>query len=428
MTANAGRRMRVLFTCIDHTTHFHSMVPLAWAMRLAGHEVRVAAQPGLAETITGAGLTAVPLGSDHTVWEHQAALAGQPGNAPRIDFTDLLDGAPDFADLLGLWTILTPTVFAPLNDLFVDELTEYAQHWKPDLVLWEPFTYAGGVAATVCGARHARLLWGADVLGRSRRALLGALDRMPPEHHDDPLGEWLGWTLHRYGCTFDEDVAFGHWTIEVEPPSLRLPTDEHVLSTRYVPYNGPSRVPDWLRNPPDVPRVCVTLGVSARDGKAGVHSVPPGELLHAVADLGVEVVATLTAEQAETLGRLPDSVRVVDRVPLHALLPHCDAIVHHGGAGTWGTALHYAVPQVIVPEIWDAPLKARMLADTGAGLTEPVGGLTTESLREAVRRVLTEPEFSEAARRLRAEMEDQPGPAELAAELQRLVLRSGRSA
>src|SRR5690606_32341002 len=166
VTANAGRRMRVLFTCIDHTTHFHSMVPLAWAMRLAGHEVRVAAQPGLAETLTGAGLTAVPLGSDHTVWEHQAALAGQPGDAPRIDFTDLLDGAPDFADLLGLWTILTPTVFAPLNDLFVDELTEYAQHWKPDLVLWEPFTYAGGVAATVCGARHARLLWGADVLGR----------------------------------------------------------------------------------------------------------------------------------------------------------------------------------------------------------------------------------------------------------------------
>ena len=54
--------MRILFVSMPHPTHFHPMLPLAWALRAAGHEVRVAGHPDLADTATGGGMTMVPVG------------------------------------------------------------------------------------------------------------------------------------------------------------------------------------------------------------------------------------------------------------------------------------------------------------------------------------------------------------------------------
>ena len=44
--------MRVLFAAHAERTHFYSMIPLAWALRTAGHEVYVASQPALTDDIT----------------------------------------------------------------------------------------------------------------------------------------------------------------------------------------------------------------------------------------------------------------------------------------------------------------------------------------------------------------------------------------
>jgi hypothetical protein len=44
-------------------------------------------------------------------------------------------------------------------------------------------------------------------------------------------------------------------------------------------------------------------------------------------------------------------VRVVDFVPLNALLPTCSAVVHHGGSGTFAAVLEHGVPQLIIPQL-----------------------------------------------------------------------------
>ena len=61
--------MRVLFVANPEKAHLLAMVPLAWALRTAGHEVRVAGQPAFADLITQAGLTAVPVGRDADLWD-----------------------------------------------------------------------------------------------------------------------------------------------------------------------------------------------------------------------------------------------------------------------------------------------------------------------------------------------------------------------
>lgn len=50
--------MRVLFTTAPLPGHLYPMVPLAWALRAAGHQVLVAAPENFSETVVATGLPA----------------------------------------------------------------------------------------------------------------------------------------------------------------------------------------------------------------------------------------------------------------------------------------------------------------------------------------------------------------------------------
>lgn len=415
--------MRVLLTSFAHHTHYYGLVPLAWALRAAGHEVRVASQPALVEAITASGLPAVSVGTDHLIHEYRVRMSGEPRpNHPAIAFDEARAEPLDWDHALGIEAILTPYFYLLANnDTMVDDLVGFARSWQPDLVLWEPTTYAGAIAAQVTGAAHARVLWGPDVTGSARRKFVALRDQQPPEHREDPTAEWLSWSLARYGThSFDEELVTGQWTVDPTPPSLRLDTGLPTVGMRYVPYNGTSIVPDWLREPPERPRVCLTLGVSAREVLGG-DGVSQGDLLEALADLDIELVATLDSSQRAEIRTYPKHTRFVDFVPMHALLPSCSAIIHHGGAGTYATAVVNAVPQVMLAELWDAPVKARAVQEQGAGFFLTPAGLTPQAVRDAVVRILEDPAIPAAARRLRQETCADPTPAGLVPELERLT-------
>ncbi|MEU0656676.1 activator-dependent family glycosyltransferase [Streptomyces albogriseolus] len=418
--------MRVLITCFAHNTHYHPLVPLAWALRAAGHEVRVASQPALTEVVNGSGLTAQPVGDLDSITELMTQIAGDPTPYQRgLDFAETRHLPYGWEHALGQQTMMTAMSFAPLNgDTTIDDLVDVARSWRPDLIVWEPFTYAGAIAAHVTGTPHARVLWGPDVVLNARGQFLDLMSRQPAERREDPMAEWLTWTLERHGITPDaaaiENIVTADWTVDPAPASLRLPAVGDVLPMRYVPYNGPSVVPDWLRTPPDRPRVCLTLGVSARE-TFGRDAVPFEDLLHALGDVDAEIVATLDAAQLADRDALPANIRVVDFVPLDALLPSCAAIVHHGGAGTHSTATLHGVPQIIVGALWDAPLKALLHAEAGAGIDLPPDKLDTDTLRAAIIRAVEDPALAAGARRLREQALADPSPAAVVTRLEHLT-------
>ncbi len=71
--------MRVLFTTFAWPSHYFPMVPLAWACRAAGHEVRMASQPELADLMRRSGLPYVTVGRDvDIVGRHRAEMAAAP--------------------------------------------------------------------------------------------------------------------------------------------------------------------------------------------------------------------------------------------------------------------------------------------------------------------------------------------------------------
>ncbi|WP_433309781.1 activator-dependent family glycosyltransferase [Micromonospora sp. CA-269861] len=412
--------MRVLFATYAETTHYYNMVPLAWALRTAGHEVRVATQPALMDAVVQSGLTAVQVGEDHDFMSVIAAKADDLTWGERITTALRTGGADmDYPALLAFFDEAVETSAKVFNDPMVDALVAYAREWQPDLIIWENFTLAGAIAARVTGAAHARLLWGADAQTRIYNRFQALLAEQPEDRRRDPMRDWATAHLERFGVTYDADVLTGQHTLDQAPQSMRLDVGLRTVPFRYVPYNGPARVPGWLRERPERPRICVTAGISMRY-MLGYDPIPVSTL-KLFADADVEVVATLAVDESE-LADVPPNVRVVDFVPMHALLPSCAAVVHIGSAGVVSTAMAYGVPQLtLVPDLWDAVVRADMLREQGAGLDLTLDRATPEAIRDNVLRLVREPEFRAAADRIRGEMLAEPAPSEIVPVLEKIA-------
>ena len=418
--------MRVLFTTYPDTTVFQPMVPLAWALRAAGHDVRVAVQPSFAGTVTSAGLTAVPVGRDRSTWrlagmfpeETEADRDGLPApydavtaDPATLDFGEMRDAG---ARMIEEWHRLD-------NFPITAGLIDFARSWQPDLVIWESITYAGAIAAQACGAVSVRMLWSIDVFGVTRQIYRGLRDQQPAGERDDPLRSWLEPYADKYGDGFREEYVTGDVTIDPLPPSLRMPaTDLTYLPMQYTPYGGAASVPRWVWEQPVRPRVALTLGLSATDIFAG-YAVSAQDLLDALADLDVELIATIAEPERRKLERVPGNARLVSYVPLHALAPTCAAVINHAGPGTLLTIARDAVPQLTVPYDFDEPELARRAAAQGGSLTIPAGRATGEAVRDGLVRLLEEPRFAERAAALRDEIRDQPTPHRVVHRLEELA-------
>jgi glycosyltransferase (activator-dependent family) len=400
------------------------MVPLAWALRTAGHDVRVASLPLLTPLITDAGLTAVPVGRNVDVErmdapeDREAARRGLP--APY----DTAELGPDEA----IWEVqknahehFVRWGHRMHNLPLIHDLVAFARQWQPDLVLWEPNTFAGPIAAKVCGAAHGRLLFTMDVYGVTHTWIQNVNKRLAPGERGDALVDWLCGYADRYGVDYSDDMLHGQFTIDQLPASLRIQADGlHYLPMRYVPYGGRAVVPKWLWAPPQRPRIALTLGLSATEHFDG-YTFNVADVLESLADLDVEVVATIAADEQKKLGRLPDNARLVDYVPLQALAPTCSAVINHGGFGTLTTVAWHGVPQLVLPYHFEGPLLAGKLAAQGAGLVIHSDDASGATVRDGVVRLLEESAYRKRATDLQDEIHEMPAPTAVAAQLEELT-------
>lgn len=417
--------MRVLFATVSEKSHLYSMVPMAWALASAGHEVRVASSPGLAEDIKSTGLTAVSVGTDHNLHETLAA-ARDSLEEPLADWSEPYPETHTWEEVHAKFEVSVMFAAKEYNDCIAHELVDYARHWQPDLVIWECSCVAGPVAARVVGAAHARLLWCIDIYAKMRQTFLLRQAEQPEELRDDPMANWLGAILAEYDTDFDEEVTSGQWTIDQVPTSLQIPADLNRIAMRCVPYNGPSLLPDWLREPPKKPRVVLSSGLSARVALGGTL-LPVKKMVQTLGTMDIEVVAALSEEEAALIGTVPDNTRVVDFVPLHAILPSSSVLISHGGFGSWGTAIANGVPQFVTAIRWvDSWNKGQVLHESGAGIAVHPSELTEDVLRTSIQKLVSDDSYRKAAEQLRLENLDNPAPHQVVTELEKLTAQHRR--
>ncbi|WP_405804730.1 DUF1205 domain-containing protein [Streptomyces sp. NBC_00210] len=379
--------MRVLFTSWAWPTHYYQMVPLAWALRAAGHEVRAASAPALSATIAASGVSAVAVGDDSV--DAVARIRDYiPGRAP------VSAGRPTRAK--GPRAV---SLFADLASAMADDLVAYGRAWRPDLIVFEPTAYAGPLAATVLGIPSVRFPWGADLMHRA-----GAVELER---------EVMAPLCERFGL--DGVDLLGSLTLDPCPAAMQVPAVEAARPitrqpVRPVPYNGSGSLPVPL--PPVErrrPRVCVTWGTTVGRLDGEMYLAP--RIVAALDSLDVGIVVAVAREQRHLLGAVPERVKVLNSVPLHAVLPHCDAVVAHGGAGTILTSLAAGLPQLVVPQLIDHTFNAQRFTATGAGLSLAKDEAEPERIRTAVRELLQEPAYRKAAQEVRHEIQQRPAPA-----------------
>jgi MGT family glycosyltransferase len=142
------------------------------------------------------------------------------------------------------------------------------------------------------------------------------------------------------------------------------------------------------------PRVFVSLGtISSEVGEAFYATA-----VEALRELDAQIIL---AAPPELVPDPPPTFLVRPRVPQLALLRHVNAVVSHGGHNTVCESLANGLPLVVAPIRDDQPVVAQQVVKAGAGIRVRFGRLSPATLREAVKRVLHEPDFRRAAERVR---------------------------
>lgn len=96
-----------------------------------------------------------------------------------------------------------------------------------------------------------------------------------------------------------------------------------------------------------------------------------------------------------------DDVLAVKDVDYLMLFPRVAAVVHHGGAGTTGTAFASGRPQVVCPFVADQPFWAGLAHSRGvAPAPQPQRHLTAAGLAAAITTAATDPAMARAAEEL----------------------------
>lgn len=381
--------MRVLFTAWSWPTHVNQMIPLAWALRAAGHEARIAVPPGIRDTVAASGVPTVAVGDD--------------GDAPGA-IRSVLANPPSGS---GGGVPRSVAMFTALAEAMGDDLLSVGRAWAPDIVVFEPSAYAGPLVASALGVPSARHLWGSD--------LMGFLSAKPPVRAAEQ--EALAPLASRLGA--NEISTVGTVTIDPCPPSMQVDLPIRRLGVRYVPFHGrhAAAVPNLSET--GRPRVCVTWGTTV--GRVAPERSRAVDVVRALATSDVDVVFAVADEQMPDLRDLPDKVVVLRSPHLDELLGQCDAVVGHGGAGTIMTGLTRGLPQVAVPLLPDHRFNSMKLAETKAGLVLPIDECDPDQVRATVARLFDEVEFQTRARELAGEIAAQPTASVVVEELARFV-------
>jgi MGT family glycosyltransferase len=133
-------------------------------------------------------------------------------------------------------------------------------------------------------------------------------------------------------------------------------------------------------------------------------------IAEACAGLDLQLVISLGGGQDPALlGDLPGDPVVVGYAPQLELLRRSVLTITHGGLNTALESLALGVPMVVLPVAYDQPGVGARIEWSGAGRSIPVGRLTVDRLRDAVRIVLGDPAYRARAGWLQSRFEAADG-------------------
>jgi UDP:flavonoid glycosyltransferase YjiC (YdhE family) len=376
-------RMRVLFTCRPLTGHLYPLVPLARATAAAGHEVAFATgEPALSDA----------RGQGFAVFS--AGLGSEAREAFVKDLPDLRALSPQEHRAVFFTQLFVGVELAPR----LEDLNAIIERWAPDVIVHEVAEPAAPIAATAAGLPYVTSGFG-PLLSPAIAEQVGTAAA--------PHWRAAGLAPHPRGGLYE------HLYFDPCPPALQVAAirDVPAVAVRVTP------LPTARRAGSQPATVYLTFGTLWNRDLEAFRVV-----LTALSAHPVDVVVTLgVGGDPAALGAQPDNVQVHRFIPQAELLPRCDAVIAHGGAGTMLGALAHGLPLLLLPQGADQHYNAQRVAAAGAGLSLAPAQATGATLARAIDTLLGDVRLRAGAQRVAAEIAAMPGPETGVAHLQALT-------
>lgn len=386
--------MKALLTCIPATGHFEPLLPLARAMAAAGHDLLFATAAAFHSEVASRGFAVRAAGLDLDALIEASEVPGPQGALP-----------PDQRAGRMFARIAPRAMLQPLLDV--------ARDWRPDVLVHSEGEYAAPLAAHLLGLPNVAVGWLSPMRPEQQ---LDILDKILAEFWKDSGAE-----PRPYGG------IFRNLFLDPCPPALQTDFGRALPNVRRIrPHEvddaGPADIPDWRRAMPDGPVVHVTFGtVAAYNSAPEIYRA----IIDGLAEDPVNLLVTVGKNNdPDDLGPLRETVRVERFVPHADLLPHCDAVVTHGGPGSTVAALAHGLPLVVIPGGGAAQTRIGQACErAGVGRMVAREHLSPAAVRAAILEVLRDPGFGENARAIAAEIRQMPPPAEAVRAIEALAAR-----
>jgi MGT family glycosyltransferase len=205
---------------------------------------------------------------------------------------------------------------------------------------------------------------------------------------------------------FDSMIALPDLYLQLTAEAFEYPRSDMPDTIRFVGPLLPPPSPDFLPPPwwdhldKAGPAVLVTQGTLANTDLGQLI----GPTLIALANEDLTVIATTGGPAVESIAvPLPANAKAEIFLPFDRLLPKVSVMVTNGGYGAVNHALSLGVPLVVAGDSEEKPEIAARVAWAGAGINLGTGRPSANQIREAVRAVLTKPQYRQRAQTLRAE-------------------------
>jgi MGT family glycosyltransferase len=182
------------------------------------------------------------------------------------------------------------------------------------------------------------------------------------------------------------------------------------------PHDGAAERP---RETPQPPLVYVSLGTIFNADTSFYRAC-----LRAFESFQGQVLMSVGHDVAiDALGPVPAHVTIRPHVPQLEVLQRASVFVTHGGMNSVSESLFYGVPLVVIPQMGEQAIVGRRVEELGAGLYLAKADVTSQLLRDNVRRVLSEDVFGQKAGLVRDSFLRAGGVARAAAAIQEWVRR-----
>lgn len=298
-----------------------------------------------------------------------------------------------------------PFIFLKEAGAYIDTVLDTLKNDRPDAIIHDFAGIAGTIAADALQVPNGMLY--TSYPSNDSYSVAAGFENVPADHSLRQAAAQLAQSYaETYGCRLltVKEIFDGHGDFNLVMMQKKLVPHYETFDDRFV-FTGVqigkrTAFGSWKAPANGKPLLYSSLGTAFNNWPEYYPL-----LFDAVRDLDINVFAALGSIDPASLKDIPANVEVGQMVPQLDILSQASVFITHAGMGGTGEAIYYGVPMIAIPQMEEQAITARQIETLGLGCAFlDKSAITSEGLKNAIVKLLTEPSYKATARAYSADM------------------------